>query len=69
MSEALITGDGSDGLEEFAADIAAVVSAAEPVGVKLMLELPLLDARQREQAVRAAGCGLRTGARRASVRA
>ena len=41
-------------VQEFAADIAAVVAAAEPVGVKLMLELPLLDARQREQAVRAA---------------
>jgi deoxyribose-phosphate aldolase len=41
-------------VQEFAADIAAVVTAAEPVGVKLMLELPLLDARQREQAVNAA---------------
>src|SRR6478735_2166300 len=39
-------------VQEFAADIAAVVTAAEPVGVKLMLELPLLDARQREQAVK-----------------
>ncbi len=41
-------------VREFAADLAAVVGAAEPVGVKLMLELPLLDARQREQAVQAA---------------
>jgi len=39
---------------EFADDLAAVVAAAEPVGVKLMLELPLLDARQRERAVTAA---------------
>ena len=39
---------------EFAADVAAIVSAAEPIGVKLMLELPLLDARQRERAVSAA---------------
>ncbi len=39
---------------EFAADLAAVVAAAEPIGVKLMLELPLLDAQQREQAVQAA---------------
>ena len=41
-------------LAEFAADLAAVVRAAEPVGVKLMLELPLLNARQRERAVQAA---------------
>jgi deoxyribose-phosphate aldolase len=40
--------------QEFAADLAAVVAAAEPVGVKLMLELPLLDSRQREHAVKAA---------------
>ena len=40
--------------QEFAADVAAVVAAAEPVGVKLMLELPLLNARQREHAVKAA---------------
>ena len=39
---------------EFADDLAAVVAAAEPIGVKLMLELPLLDARQRERAVTAA---------------
>ncbi len=39
---------------DFAADLAAVVAAAEPIGVKLMLELPLLTARQREQAVSAA---------------
>lgn len=41
-------------VREFAADLAAVVAAAEPIGVKLMLELPLLNANQREQAVRAA---------------
>ena len=40
--------------QEFAADLAAVVTAAEPIGVKLMLELPLLTTRQREQAVTAA---------------
>jgi len=40
--------------QEFAAALAAVVAAAEPVGVKLMLELPLLDTRQREHAVKAA---------------
>ncbi len=39
---------------EFADDLAAVVAAAAPIGVKLMLELPLLDARQRERAVSAA---------------
>ena len=44
----------SSRMPEFAADIAAVVAAAEPIGVKLMLELPLLNARQREQAVQAA---------------
>ena len=41
-------------IAEFAADLAAVVAAAEPIGVKLMLELPLLTARQREHAVQAA---------------
>lgn len=40
--------------QEFAADLAAVVRAAAPVGVKFMLELPLLDARQRDAAVTAA---------------
>lgn len=39
---------------EFAADLADVVRAASPVGVKLMLQLPLLDKRQRERAVQAA---------------
>jgi len=39
---------------EFADDLAAVVAAAEPIGVKLMLELPLLNERQRELAVTAA---------------
>ncbi len=39
---------------EFADDLHAVVSAAAPVGVKLMLELPLLDERQRARAVQAA---------------
>ena len=40
--------------DEFAADIAAVVEAASPIGVKVMLELPLLNARQRERCVQAA---------------
>jgi deoxyribose-phosphate aldolase len=39
---------------EFTADIEALVRAADPVGIKVMLELPLLDARQRERAVQAA---------------
>lgn len=39
---------------EFVADLEAVVAAAAPVGVKFMLELPLLDARQRQLAVDAA---------------
>lgn len=38
----------------FRDDIAAVVAAVAPVPVKVMLELPLLDERQREQAVDAA---------------
>ncbi|MET3807530.1 deoxyribose-phosphate aldolase [Nakamurella sp. UYEF19] len=40
--------------DEFAADLEAVVEAASPVGVKVMLELPLLNARQRERCVKAA---------------
>jgi deoxyribose-phosphate aldolase len=40
--------------QEFAADIRAVVEAASPVGIKVMLELPLLDARQRQRCVQAA---------------
>ena len=40
--------------DEFAADIAAVVEAASPIGVKVMLELPLLNPRQRERCVQAA---------------
>lgn len=36
---------------EFRDDIAAVVEAARPAGVKVMLELPLLTAGQRERAV------------------
>lgn len=39
---------------EFTADLAAVVEAAAPAGVKMLLELPLLDPRQREVAVAAA---------------
>jgi deoxyribose-phosphate aldolase len=35
----------------FRDDIAAVVQAAAPAGVKVMLELPLLDEAQRERAV------------------
>ncbi len=41
-------------VREFAEDLAAVVAAADPIGVKLMLELPLLNQRQREQACAAA---------------
>ncbi len=44
----------SNRYQEFAADIAAVVEAASPIGVKAMLELPLLDPRERERCVRAA---------------
>jgi deoxyribose-phosphate aldolase len=40
------------GMEKaFRDDIAAVVEAAAPAGVKVMLELPLLDAAQRDRAV------------------
>lgn len=40
------------GMEDaFRDDIAAVVQAAAPAGVKVMLELPLLDEAQRERAV------------------
>lgn len=40
------------GMEDaFGADIAAVVEAARPAGVKVMLELPLLTPEQRERAV------------------
>ncbi|MTD15814.1 deoxyribose-phosphate aldolase [Nakamurella sp. YIM 132087] len=39
---------------EFAADIKALVEAASPIGVKVMLELPLLTKVQRERAVQAA---------------
>ena len=44
----------SSRIQEFGADIAAIVAAAEPIGVKLMLELPMLNTRQREHAVTAA---------------
>lgn len=44
----------SNRYEEFAADIKAVVEAASPIGVKVMLELPLLNTRQRERCVGAA---------------
>lgn len=44
----------SNRYEEFAADLKAVVEAASPVGVKVMLELPLLNSRQRERCVQAA---------------
>ena len=40
--------------DEFAEDIRSVVDAASPVGIKVMLELPLLDARQRQRCVQAA---------------
>ena len=46
----LLSGRG----DEFVADLRAVVAAAGPVGVKFMLELPLLDPRQRQTAVAAA---------------
>lgn len=36
---------------EFRDDIAAVVQAARPAAIKVMLELPLLDPQQRERAV------------------
>lgn len=39
---------------EFRADLAAIVQAAAPVGVKFMLELPLLGASQRDRVVDAA---------------
>lgn len=39
---------------EFVADIRAVVEAAAPIGVKVMLELPLLTPEQRTKAVQAA---------------
>ncbi len=44
----------SSRMDDFTADVKAIVEAADPIGVKLMLELPLLDARQREHAVNAA---------------
>lgn len=39
---------------EFVDDLARMVAAAAPIGVKLLLELPLLDERQRDRAVSAA---------------
>ena len=44
----------SSRIEAFAADLKAVVEAATPIGVKVMLELPLLNAQQRRKAVQAA---------------
>lgn len=44
----------SNRYDEFAADLAVVVEAASPVGIKVMLELPLLDQRQRQRCVQAA---------------
>lgn len=41
-------------LDEFRADIAAVVEAVRPAPVKVMLELPLLTPEQRDQAVQLA---------------
>jgi deoxyribose-phosphate aldolase len=41
-------------IREFIADLTAVVAAASPVGVKFMLELPLLSDRLRLHAVHAA---------------
>lgn len=39
-------------LDEFRADIAAVVAAVSPIPIKVMLELPLLTPVQRDDAVR-----------------
>lgn len=41
-------------LDRFGDDLRAVVEAASPVGVKVMLELPLLNAEQRAKVVTAA---------------
>lgn len=41
-------------IDRFVADLSAVVQAASPIGVKVMLELPLLTASQREKVVTAA---------------
>jgi len=46
----LLSGD----VQRFTDDIAAVVAAAAPVPVKVMLELPLLSAEQRDRATDAA---------------
>ncbi|WP_353649082.1 deoxyribose-phosphate aldolase [Nakamurella sp. A5-74] len=41
-------------VDRFVADLSALVQAASPVGVKVMLELPLLTATQRDKVVAAA---------------
>lgn len=41
-------------IDRFVADLSAVVAAASPIGVKVMLELPLLTTGQREKVVTAA---------------
>lgn len=41
-------------VNEFADDLRAIVEAASPIGVKAMLELPLLDTRQRALVVQVA---------------
>jgi len=60
----------SSRMAEFRADLAAVIAAAAPIGVKFMLELPLLTAVQRGQAVTAAvdaGAAFVTNASRGAV--
>ena len=44
----------SSRMEEFADDLAGIVAAAAPIGVKMTLELPLLNPWQRRRAVEAA---------------
>jgi deoxyribose-phosphate aldolase len=55
---------------EFVADVRAIVAAAAPIGVKLMLELPLLSPAQRTRVVEAAidvGAAFVTTASRGAV--
>ncbi len=44
----------SSRMEEFTEDLAGIVAAASPIGVKMILELPLLNPFQRQRAVEAA---------------
>src|SRR4029079_14877705 len=55
---------------EFVADVRAIVAAAAPIGIKLMLELPLLSPAQRTRVVEAAidvGAAFVTTASRGAV--